>query len=163
MEIITHSTDSLFAERIAVQLEGHLTIAEDAADDLPTIAGMNASIFGEERIINSFDRDDLLMLVALYDEEPIGFKIGYRENRFVFYSAKGGVQEPFRNRGIARAMLYAMLDQAQIMGYKRFAYDTFPNMHPGMTIMGLREGFKVVRADFNHSYHDFRLRFEKTL
>jgi GNAT superfamily N-acetyltransferase len=103
------------------------------------------------------------MLIALYDEKPVGFKIGYRENRFVFYSAKGGVLESYRTLGVARAMMYAMIDQAQLMGYRRFAYDTFPNMHPGMTIMGLREGFRVVRADFNQAYHDFRLRFERKL
>lgn len=163
MEILLHAPDSLFSERIPENLQGRLTIAEGDSDDLPTIARMNETIFAEERIINTFDRDDLLMLIALYDGEPVGFKIGYRENRFVFYSAKGGVMEEYRKLGIARAMLYAMIDQAQLMGYRRFAYDTFPNMHAGMTIMGLREGFRVVRADFNHAYNDFRLRFEKKL
>jgi len=163
MEIITHSTDSLFSTRLSSSLGDHLTIAEAQADDLPEIALLNDEIFQEERIINSFDRDDLLMLVALYDDEPIGFKIGYRENRFVFYSAKGGVKEQFRRQGVGKAMLYAMVDRVQQMGYKRLAYDTFPNMHPAMTIMGLREGYSVVRADFNHAYHDFRIRFEKKL
>ena len=163
MEIIHHTDDSFFSTLVSDTLDGRLENAEAEMDDLSAIADLNSAIFNEERIINSFDRDDLLMLVALFDGTPVGFKIGYRENRFVFYSAKGGVVEEHRHQGIARAMLFAMMDRAQMMGYKRFVYDTFPNMHSGMTIMGLREGFRVVRADFNHTYRDFRLRLEKKL
>ena len=49
------------------------------------------------------------------------------------------------------------------MGYRRFAYDTFPNKHPGMTVMGLREGFRVTAAGYNAAYRDYRIRFEKKL
>jgi hypothetical protein len=48
-------------------------------------------------------------------------------------------------------------------GYDRFAYDTFPNKHPGMTVLGLDEGFEVTRAGYSARYEDYRLRFEKAL
>jgi hypothetical protein len=32
-----------------------------------------------------------------------------------------------------------------------------------MTILGLNEGFRVVKADFNKAYKDWRLRLEKGL
>lgn len=163
MEIIHPSEDTLFASLVPDKLSGRLEIAEATMEDMGVLSSLNKRIFDEERIINSFDRDDLMMLVALMDGVPAGFKIGYRENRFVFYSAKGGVLEEYRHQGIARALLYAMMDRALESGYRRFVYDTFPNMHSGMTILGLREGFRVVRADFNHTYRDFRLRLEKKL
>ena len=130
---------------------------------LDTIQRLNRTIFGEERVINSFEREGLLMLIASVSEEPVGFKIGYRESRHTFYSAKGGVLPGFRRRGISRRLLYAMLDEVRRQGYRRFAYDTFPNMHPGMTVLGLAEGFRVARADYNATYKDYRLRFEKKL
>ncbi len=140
-----------------------IVIKSVTLDSLPTIRDLNTRIFQEQRIINSLEREDLLMLIAFIGDVPIGFKVGYRENRFTFYSAKGGVLDEYRGRGAARAMLYEMEKISRERGYKKMAYDTFPNLHSGMTVMGLSEGYRVVRADFNSVYRDFRLRFEKRL
>ncbi|MFT5143843.1 MAG: GNAT superfamily N-acetyltransferase [Rhodothermales bacterium] len=133
------------------------------SESLPVIDALNREIFGEDRIINSFDREDLLMLLAESNGQPVGFKLGYRQNRLTYYSAKGGVVEAWRNRGVAAGMLDWMLDYARGQGYKRFAYDTFPNMHPGMAALGLKRGFRLTEAEFNRTYEDFRLRFETPL
>ncbi len=127
------------------------------------IAQMNRVIFDEDRIINTFARDDLLVLLATVDGKPAGFKVGYRENRFVFYSAKGGVLPEYRRRGIARFMLHDMMQRVAARDYERFAFDTFPNRHPGMAVLALNEGFQVTRADFNPTYRDYRIRFECSL
>ena len=49
------------------------------------------------------------------------------------------------------------------MGYRRLAFDTFPNLHLGMTVLGLTEGYRVETAGYNAAYQDYRLRFEKVL
>jgi GNAT superfamily N-acetyltransferase len=136
-----------------------LTIAEVSLEELDLIRALNVAIFDDDHIINTFDRDDLLMLVAWSEGTAVGFKIGYRRDEATFYSAKGGVREAYRRRGVARALLYAMLGVARDRGYERLAYDTFPNKHPGMTVMGLDEGFRVVRAGYSPRYQDYRLRF----
>jgi GNAT superfamily N-acetyltransferase len=69
----------------------------------------------------------------------------------------------YRRQGIARALLYEMLDAVRAAGYERFVYDTFPNKHPGMTVLGLEEGFEVVKAGYSPQYQDYRLRFEQKL
>lgn len=130
---------------------------------LDVIRQLNRVIFQEERIINTFDREDLLMYLAYVGEQAVGFKVGYRESRHTYYSAKGGVLPAWRRRGISRLLLHAMMQDVRKKGYRRFAYDTFPNKHPGMTVLGLAEGFSVTRADYNSTYRDFRLRFEKSL
>jgi GNAT superfamily N-acetyltransferase len=140
-----------------------LTIEPVGLDALDEIRAINRACFDEERVINSFDRQGLRMLMAYADGEPVGFKIGYRENRFNFYSAKGGVLLDWRRSGIARLLLKRMEDVARLDGYRYFCYDTFPNVHPGMTVLGLASGYRVTRADFNATYRDFRLRFEKRL
>lgn len=132
-------------------------------DALPLIRPMNRTIFNEERIINTFERSDLMMLLARVDGVPAGFKIGYKENRFTYYSAKGGVLPAFRRQGIAVALLSDMMQRASERGFRRFAFDTFPNLHSGMTILALEKGFKLVKSDFNATYKEYRLRFECAL
>ena len=131
--------------------------------ELPVIRMLNAAIFNEERVINRFDRAGLLILIAYVNDEPVGFKIGYRFDAHTFYSAKGGVLPAFRRRGIARELLYVMIEHVRSQGYQRFLFDTFPNKHPGMTIMALEEGFRVSQADYNDVYLDYRLQFEKNI
>ncbi|MBO6575258.1 MAG: GNAT family N-acetyltransferase [Rhodothermales bacterium] len=140
-----------------------LVIEGIGRDRLDEIDALNREIFGEKRIINSFDKEDLTMLLARVHAEPVGFKLGYRQNRMTFYSAKGGVRQSWRRQGVAEALLDALMDEARGAGYRKFAFDTFPNMHPGMTMMALKRGFRLTEADFNRTYQDFRLRFEASL
>ena len=127
------------------------------------IRRLNEAVFGEPRVIYRLDRDDLVLLVARVGGDAVGYKVGYGESRTTFYSAKGGVLDGWRRLGIARALLDRMEAEARALGYRRFAYDTFPNKHPGMTVMGLAEGFTVTAAGYNAAYRDFRLRFERDL
>ncbi len=138
-------------------------IEQVAGDMIPVIAKLNRDIFGEERVIHSFDRKNLLLLLAMVDNLPVGFKVGYSKSERVFYSAKGGVLPEFRGDGVARVLLYSMMDHAREQGFRRFAFDTFPNKDPGMTILGLKEEFRVVKANYNSLFEDYRLRFEKDL
>ncbi len=127
------------------------------------IRQLNEVVFGEGRVIYRIDRDDLTLLLASIGGQPVGYKVGYGESRTTFYSAKGGVVNGWRRQGIARALLVRMEQEARALGYQRFAFDTFPNKHPGMTVMGLAEGFAVTAAGYNAAYRDFRLRFERDL
>lgn len=129
----------------------------------PEIQALNEVVFGERRVIFRLDRADLLLLLAWLDGERVGYKVGYAEDGATFYSAKGGVLAPYRRRGIARALLHRMMDEARRLGYERLAYDTFPNKHGGMTVLGLAEGFAVTAAGYNAAYKDYRIRFEKAL
>lgn len=148
---------------VPTEIDTRVTIERVGMDALPVIRIINKAVFRETRVINQFDRPDLLMLLALAGGEAVGFKIGYGESRSTFYSAKGAVVEPWRRHGVARALLYAMMEETRAMGYRRLAYDTFPNMHPGMIVLGLQEGFRVTAAGFNSSYKDYRIRLEKPL
>ncbi|OZC03359.1 GNAT family N-acetyltransferase [Rubricoccus marinus] len=127
------------------------------------VQALNRAVFGDDRVIFRLDRTDLTFLVAYHEQTPIGFKVGYGESEPTFYSAKGAILEPYRRRGVARQLLARLMDEARAMDYRRFAYDTFPNKHPGMTVMGLAEGFKVTAAGYNAAYRDYRIRFEKRL
>src|SRR5690606_15865235 len=73
------------------------------------VQALNEAIFGERRVIFRLDRADLVFLLAWLDGRRVGYKAGYAEDRTTFYSAKGGVLEGYRRRGVARALLYRMM------------------------------------------------------
>ena len=139
-----------------------LRIAAISRDERPLLRELNKTIFGDAEVIRTFKRADLMMLVAWLRGDPVGFKVGYQLQPRVFYSAKGGVVPEARRQGIARALLHAMLERVQTRGYRRFVFDTFPNKHPGMTILALNEGFRVIQAGYNPEHSDYRLRFARS-
>lgn len=154
------STDS-YINRLITVAPVHIERLDVAG--VEEILPMNRQLFEEDRLINSFAREDLMIWVARSEGLAVGFKVGYRESRTVYYSAKGGVAPAFRRRGIARQLLGVMADAAREQGYRKLAFDTFPNRHPGMAVLALKEGFRLARADYNPTYRDYRLRFEMDL
>jgi GNAT superfamily N-acetyltransferase len=144
------------------ETQNRLRVEAVGLGQMGVIRDLNRAIFDTDHIINSFDHDDLVLLLAVTKERsaPVGFKIGYRMSAEIFYSAKGGVAPGWRRQGIARLLLHDLMGRAARRGYARFAYDTFPNKHPGMTVLGLDEGFEVTRAGYSARYEDYRLRFE---
>ena len=140
-----------------------LRIERVSLDRYREIQALNRILFGDDRVIFRLDRDDLLLLLAFVGDEAVGYKVGYRESATTFYSAKGGVLDAWRRMGVAKALLVRMEAEARRMGYARLAFDTFPNRHPGMTVLGLAEGFTVTAAGYNAAYRDYRIRFERDL
>ncbi|MEM1118421.1 MAG: N-acetyltransferase [Bacteroidota bacterium] len=140
-----------------------LVIERVGVDRFEEIRALNTAVFGEARVIYRMDRKDLTLLLASVGPEAVGYKVGYGESPTTFYSAKGGVLCGWRRRGVARALLVRMEAEAFRLGYARFAYDTFPNKHPGMTVLGLASGYAVTAAGYNAAYRDFRVRFEREL
>ena len=140
-----------------------LRIERVSLDRYREIQALNRILFGDDRVIFRLDRDDLLLLLAFVGDEAVGYKVGYRESATTFYSAKGGVLDGWRRMGVAKALLVRMEAEARRMGYVCLAFDTFPNRHPGMTVLGLAEGFTVTAAGYNAAYRDYRIRFERDL
>ena len=138
-------------------------ICEVGFEALSLLGTMNRRLFSEKRIINRFDRPDVIMLVAYVNVHPVGFKIGYGLENGTYYSAKGGVLESHRRLGIATRLLIEMMKIANRSGYSRFAFDTFPNIDIGMTLLAIREGFVLTGVDYSEGYKNYRFRFAKAL
>lgn len=124
---------------------------------------INRSVFNEDRIINRTDHEFMIILRACLKDITIGFKVGYGRKKGVFYSAKGGVHKDYRRLGIAEKLMDEMMHAATFLGFTEFQYDTFPNLHPGMLILGLTKDFRIIEAKYNAQYKDFQITLMKPL
>lgn len=151
------------AQTLVEQDYKEFTITQLPREQLHQLSALNYELFRERRIINRSNHEVLLILVARLHDIPVGFKIGYGRKNNEFYSAKGGVLPRFRRKKLASRMLDIMIEQAAQRGYHSFVYDTFPNMHKGMAILGFQRGFKLVDAKYNARYSDYQLTLQKRL
>lgn len=140
-----------------------ITIGYDGFSHFESVRALNYRIFGEKRLINRLDHHPLIFLTAHCDGVLAGFKIGYALNRDAFYSAKGATSPLFRFRGIASRLLFTMMAKASELGYRELHFDTFPNKHPGMVIIGLKNDFHIKNLSWSNEYRDFRVRMWRTI
>jgi GNAT superfamily N-acetyltransferase len=136
---------------------GTVSVFRLSISQLNLLQDMNHILFHEDRIINSFEKPDLTLLLLQVDGIRAGFKVGYGLGNGAFYSAKGGVMPVYRRRGFARLLTIEMMKLAQQKGYRRFEFDTFPNKGYEMLVMALSDGFKVTDAGWNEVHNDFRI------
>ncbi len=104
-----------------------------------------------------------LVLVAKYEDEPAGFKVGYnKENDGSFYSWMGAVLPKFRKLGIAQALLEEQVQWARSKGYKSVRFKTRNHLKP-MLIFGLKNGFDIIEVIPYPGVKDHRILLEKSL
>ena len=104
-----------------------------------------------------------LALVALWDGELAGFKVGYQsELPEQFYSWMGGVRPEFRRKGIATALAEEQERWAKENGFRAVFFKT-RNRFPGMIQFGIKRGFKVVDLLPKGGEEDYRIVMRKKL
>lgn len=140
-----------------------LRIERVGMEAIDVLRALNRVIFQEERLINTLERQDLVLLLAYVEGTPCAFKMGYRRSLRTFYSAKGGVLPAYRRRGIAELLNEVMIGHAKALGCTAYGFDTFPNRHPGMSMLAMRDGYRLVKADYIDFMSDYRLSFIKQI
>lgn len=87
-----------------------------------------------------------LLLVAYEQEQPVGFKLGYRlPESTTFYSWLGGVLPAHRRRGIAAALLEKQEDYARKIGMKKIYFTSYERF-PAMIALGKKHGYSLERS-----------------
>lgn len=129
-----------------------LSIVKRPIVDSYSILKLNKEIFAEDRLINHFEHDDIQLYEARLNAIPVGFKVGYALSKQEYYSAKGGVLQPFRRIGIAEKLTLTMIVECKQRGYRVLSYDTLPEKYPGMFELGLKLGFVQVSSVWDERY-----------
>lgn len=94
----------------------------------------------EERLMH---QRDLLILMAYDDDQPVAFKVGYRQDPDTFYSWIGGVAAHYRRQGIALELMRHQHEWAKTKGY-RFLQTKTLNRWREMLVLNLRNGFAII-------------------
>jgi ribosomal protein S18 acetylase RimI-like enzyme len=103
-----------------------------------TIFGDSAGLL--ERMKTKYN---LLILVAIYEEKVVGFKMGYELEKHKFYSWLGGVDQEYRNKGVGSTLMTMQHQILKERGYKIVQTKT-KNKWKQMLILNLKHGFDII-------------------
>lgn len=101
-------------------------------------SGGSGSIQGELAV-----RPKFLILVASHGGRVVGFKIGYQDRKWRFYSWLGGVDPDYRKQGIASELMRRQHEWCKEQGYEVIRTQT-KNKWRSMLILNLRHGMDIV-------------------
>ena len=112
---------------------------------LKGIVNIHKKIFnGSENLSNQMEsKEYLFTVVALNDSEVIGYKIGYAFDENTFYSWLGGVDDKYRNYGIASKLMEKQHGCLNKSGYKKVQTKT-KNKWWNMLILNIKNDFDVI-------------------
>lgn len=87
-----------------------------------------------------------LILVAKYEGELVGYKVGYQLTEDTFYSWLGGVIPEYRKHGIATLLLNDQEKWVRNSGYKEIKVKSM-NRFPSMLKLLILNGYEIVSVD----------------
>lgn len=108
-------------------------------------------------------RQDLHVLIAHLEGNPLGFAAGYRRGPKLFYLNCLGVLPEYRRQGLGRQMLARQEAFARSRGSAQITFNTF-NHFPEMIRLALTSGYAPtgVEQHFGTNF-DLAIRFDKPL
>jgi ribosomal protein S18 acetylase RimI-like enzyme len=140
----------------------HGTVAECVAisQQIPEFAdGIYDEKVYETRLFNTKS----LILVALADDTPVGFKVGYqRDKDGSFYTWIGGVLPDYRKLHIAQKLADAQEAWAIKEGFNAIVLKT-RNRFRGMLLFAIKNGFCVETVEQKETIEDYRIILRKKL
>ena len=112
---------------------------------LEDIVLLHKSIFGHsDHLISQMEsKTNLLITIALQHTKVIGYKIGYALDHDKFYSWLGGVDDKYRNLGIASHLMEMQHEMLREKGYRAVQTKT-KNKWRNMLILNIKNGFDVI-------------------
>ncbi len=134
---------------------------------LPLVADLYSQVFRPAKDTEFFRRRFLgrynpLILVALLDERPVGFFVGFELKPGVYFSWLFGVLPDCRRMGIASQLLDAMHEWAREHEYHTVRFEC-QNQHRAMLHMAIASGYDVVGIRWDPDRHANLVIFEKYL
>ncbi len=109
--------------------------------------------------INSAEK--LFTVLAIFDGEIVGFKLGYQLDSIKFYSWIGGVKNEFRKQGIADELMKRQHHWSKENGFKIVQTKTKNTFKP-MLILNIKHGFDIVELQRNER-NELKIVLEKSL
>ena len=135
--------------------------------ELTLIADLYSQIFSPSQNEEFFERRfrgrcNFSMLVALLDEKPVGFAIGYELKPLTFFSWLCGVLPDARRLGVATQLMQAQQAFATEHGYTVLRFEC-QNQHRPMLHLAISEGYDLIGIRWDTSSASNVVIFERDL
>ena len=124
---------------------------------------LHTNTFGEsyDLVERMKERSVLYIDLALDRKQVVGYKIGYALNREQFYSWLGGVDDAYREQGIATKLMERQHHHLKEKGYRVVRTHT-KNRWRSMLLLNIKSGFDVIGA-YTDTAGEAKIILEKAL
>ncbi len=107
------------------------------------------------------EKETILSIIAFKNQQPVGFKIGYKYDEHTFYSWVGGVLKNVRNQGFASNLTTHQENWARKKGYTKLRTKSMNRFKP-MMILNLKNGFDIKKI-YTNDNGQTKIIFEKEI
>ncbi|MBS4193571.1 GNAT family N-acetyltransferase [Lederbergia citri] len=107
------------------------------------------------------NKSKILIVVAIKDSRVVAYKMGYELSNEKFYSWLGGVDQNYRNLGIATKLMEKQHEYLRKHGYKIVQTKT-KNRWRQMLILNLKNGFNIMDT-YTDKNGEIKIILEKNL
>jgi GNAT superfamily N-acetyltransferase len=116
--------------------------------DTKLLAHLYNQIFRPERTAENLarryrGREDVLIMVARYEQDAVGFYAGFELKPGVHFAWLCGVVSDFRRQGIGTRLMQAAEDWVRTHGYHGMRLECY-NTHRHMLHFGIASGYDIV-------------------
>ena len=136
-------------------------------EELPLVVDLYNQIFRPGRNLESFQRrflgrHNILQLVALVDNRPVGFFLGFELKPRVFFAWFYGVLPAYRRQGIASQLMEAVHEWAHVHEYDAIRFECH-NQHRPMLHLGIALEYDILGIRWDPDRGANLVLFQKTL
>ena len=107
-------------------------------------------------------KESALVLVALSDEKPVGYLIGYREEADSFYIWLSGVVKDYRRKGVLKNLMDIVIEWARKNKFDHVTIKT-RNSRRAMLAYLISNGFLIKGVESRYSAEETRIWLELPL
>ena len=129
-------------KKVDIKDDAHYAQAIEVAKE---IFGPNS----ESEITFVFKMKKPVMHLALSNKEVVGFKAGFEDRPYRFYSSSGGVLQDFRNKGVASKLMQQQHEWCKSEGYAAVWTET-KNKFVQMISLNLKNGMQIIGTYVDH-------------
>ena len=148
-------------------MKNNIVVKEVPIDEAVKVNRNVIEFDGKDTKAEDFERryqdKDKLIIVAYYENIPIGYIIGYdRDNDGSFYCWMAGVDNNYRRLGALTSLMNYQMDWAKKKGYNKLKIRTRNNRREMLSFL-VKNGFNFVSVENREDITENRINLEHDL
>lgn len=148
-------------------MKNNIVVREVPIDEAVKVNRNVIEFDGKDTKAEDFERryqdKDKLIIVAYYENVPIGYIIGYdRDNDGSFYCWMAGVDNNYRRLGALTSLMNYQMDWAKKKGYNKLKIRTRNNRREMLSFL-VKNGFNFVSVENREDITENRINLEHDL